>query len=798
VGARFCDGCGSPLASASRSAEFKQVTVLFADVVGSMDIASAVGPERLREVMAGLVDRAAKVVGRHGGTVDKFTGDGIMAVFGAPVALEDHAMRACRAALEIHDAVADIAEQVAARDGVPLRLRVGLNSGQVIAGEIGSGAAGYTAIGEQVGLAQRMESVAPPGGVVLSMSTARLVDGAAELGEPQWVRIKGSSEPVEVRRLLAVGERRGLGGRGDSPMVGRDWELAAVRGLLEQAIAGRGGVLGVVGPAGIGKTRLAREVSAMAADRGVEVVVAICESHTGQVPFRLVSRLLRAVFGATDLDPEAARAHLRAQLPDADDEDLLLLEDLVGIADPAIEAPRIDPDARRRRLTALINAASLARTHPVLFVVEDVHWIDAVSESMIADFLRVVPRTSTLFLTTYRPEYRGALAVGSQGHTVALSALSDSDTASLVAGLLGSDLSVARLAADIAERTAGNPFFAEEIVRELEQSGVLTGRPGDYRTTLESGAIQVPVTVQAAIAARIDRLSVAAKQTLGAASVIGARLGPDLLAALNIDACVDELLDAELIDQVQYTPQPVYAFHHPLIRAVAYESQLAATRAALHGRVAEAIRGRGRPDEDAALIGEHLEAAGELQDAYDWRMRAGAWASTRSIAAARTSWIRARNLADRIAGAGEPDGSALRIGPRTLICATAWRVAGSGADTNFDELTALCEQAGDQRSLATGIAGEVASLFMQARWRPAAQKAGELAELLESIGDPTLTLALGTFVLASKFAAGESAEMIALADTTIAAADREPRATPRRRGLARFPRRVTDPGSQEK
>jgi class 3 adenylate cyclase len=204
--ARFCHGCGSPVQDGDTHAEYKQVTVLFADVVHSMDIAAAVGTERLREVMADLADRCAAVVERYGGTVDKFTGDGIMAVFGAPVALEDHAFRACLAALGVQEEAKRLAVDVQERDGVGLQLRVGLNSGQVIAGEIGSGALGYTAVGEQVGLAQRIESVAAPGGVMLSESTARLVEGAV-LGQPELLRVKGAEESVPARRLLGMGER---------------------------------------------------------------------------------------------------------------------------------------------------------------------------------------------------------------------------------------------------------------------------------------------------------------------------------------------------------------------------------------------------------------------------------------------------------------------------------------------------------------------------------------------------------------------------------------------------------------
>jgi len=279
VGARFCDACGAPIAASERPAEYKQVTVLFADVVHSMSIAAAVGAERLREIMAELVNRATVVVQRFGGTVDKFTGDGIMAVFGAPRALEDHAVRACLAALGIQNEAQGLAVEVEHRDGVCLQLRVGLNSGQVIAGDIGTRPLGYTAVGEQVGMAQRMESVAPAGGVMLSASTARLVRHAAVLGKPELVHIKGSDNPVPARRLLRIEPRHGLVGRMQSSLVGRRWEIAALEAILDRSIDTHGGVVDVVGSPGIGKSRLVREVTATATVRGVEVFSAYCESH---------------------------------------------------------------------------------------------------------------------------------------------------------------------------------------------------------------------------------------------------------------------------------------------------------------------------------------------------------------------------------------------------------------------------------------------------------------------------------------------------------------------------------------
>ena len=773
-GARFCDGCGSPVAAHDTHAEYKQVTVLFADVVHSMDIAAAVGAERWREIMADLADRCASVVQRYGSAVAQWTGDGIMAVFGAPVALEDHAVRGCLAALDLQEAAKPLADDVRQRDGIDLRLRVGLNSGEVVAGEIGSGLFGYAAVGEQVGMAQRMESVAPPGGVMLSASTSRLVERAATLGEVELVRIKGAEEPVPARRLLGMADGHRAVGPAESNLVGRRWEMAAVEGLLERAIDGHGGVVGVVGSPGIGKSRLVREVIAMAAARGVEVFTAFCESHASDIPFHVVARLLRAAFGAGDLDASAARTQVRARVPDADPEDVLLVEDLLGIADPEVALAKVDPDARRRRLTALVNAASVARQAPAVYVVEDVHWIDGVSESMLADFLAVVPQTHSLVLISYRPEYRGALSRVPDAQSIALAPLSDSETAALVLQLLGPDRSVGGLATTIAERAAGNPFFVEEMVRDLAERGVLIGARGNYVCEVDHADAAVPATLKATIAARIDRLALAAKQTLNAAAVIGLRFGAEQLALLDGEAEMGELIAAELVDQVRFTPHAEYAFHHPLIRTVAYETQLKSDRAALHRRLATAIAQR-HPDsleENAALIAEHFEAADDLRAAFGWHMRAGAWAQSRDIRAARNSWERARTVADRLP-TDDPGRASMRIAPRTLLCMNTVRVAGSIADTGFDELRELCSAAGDTMSLALGMAGLMAALVFHNRYREAARVASECSRLLEPIADPALAVPILT-VSQSMWTAGRAAEGLRLAQRVIDLAEGDP------------------------
>ncbi|OBA83731.1 cyclase [Mycobacterium sp. 1164966.3] len=753
--ARFCHACGASIERASRPAEYKQVTVLFADVVQSMTIAAAVGEERLREIMSDLVNRAGVVVQRYGGTIDKFTGDGLMAVFGAPLALEDHALRACLAALGIQEEVKRLAIEIDRRDGVVLHLRIGLNSGRVIAGDVGSHALGYTAIGEQVGVAQRMESVAPAGGVLLSESTARLVRHGTVLSEPELVTIKGVDHPVPAWRLHAIAKQEHQPGRPDSTFVGRQREIDTVADALNRSISGLGCVVSVSGPPGIGKTRLVRETAESALQRGAEVFSTFCESHAGDIPFHAMARLLRAVVRVVGLDADAARARVRARLSAADPQDIVLLDDLLGIRDAELEMPRIDPDARRRRLTALIKTIATDHPTPALYITEDVHWIDEVSESMLVDFAGMIPQNRAMVLITSRPEYRGALLQLPDIQTVTLGPLSDSKTLSLIRELLGSDPSVRGVAALIAESAAGNPFFAQEMVRDLTERGVLEGDRGAHVCRVHVAEIHVPATLQAVISARIDRLPRSAKQVLGAASVIGSRFSTDLLSELGINPVLTDLVAAELIDEVKFGPRAEFAFRHPLIRTVAYESQLKSDRAALHRRLAviEAAD-LASADENAAVIAEHLEAAGDVSAAYSWHMRAGRWAAMRDIVAARVHWERARQIADALP-ADSPDHTEMRIAPRTLLCGNSWRIHANISSARFEELRQLCALAGDQASLAIGMAGLVNEHMMRGRVLEGAQLASECMGLIESVGDPDLIVGLSFATILAKCETGE-------------------------------------------
>ncbi|KAA0096740.1 cyclase [Mycolicibacterium sp. P1-18] len=772
--AKFCDECGEATRPAD-AAEIKQVTVLFADVVHSMDIAVALGPERLRGVMADVFDVSAAAVKRYGGTVDKFTGDGIMAVFGAPVALEDHALRGCLAALSLQREVRRLAVHLG-REGVDVAVRVGLNSGRVVAGRLGAEPRAYTAIGEAVGMAQRMESVAPPGGVAISESTARLVDDVVDLGDTEFSTVKGVASPVAVRRLLQVRPHHALSRRADSPLIGRRWEMAVLEGTFDEVLDGFGGAsVGLCGPAGIGKSRLVREMAAIAATRGVQVFRARCESIAKDVPFHVVAQLLRAVLKVGGSESDSDTERLGMQLPDVSPEDLLLLGDLLGVNEPGVVIPTLHPDARRRRLTALIRGAWTTQRSPAVYVVENAQWIDEVSESMLADFTAVISRTDSMALITHRPEYGGALSRLAEGRTITLAPLSRPETSELIAEQLGRDDSLTELAATIAERAVGNPFFVKEIVRDLAERGVLRGRRGAYAFNAAVAEVSVPPTLYAVIAARIDRLDVQAKRTLNAAAVVGTRCTAELLTAIGVEPAFDGLVDAEMVDRVKFSSPDEYVFRQPLIRTVAYETLLRADRADVHRRVAAAIEARypTLADQNAALIGEHLEAAGDDAAAYGWHMRAGAWSRNRDISAARMSWAKARRVAQALP-LDDPNRLPMRIAAGTLLCATAYRTAESMSHSGFQEVRELASAAGDKRSLALAMLGQYTDHMVHGGVTEASALGTEVRALLESVDDPALIVGLSVAPMIAKQQTGEIAELLRCSQTAIDLADGDP------------------------
>ncbi|HEU4705936.1 MAG TPA: adenylate/guanylate cyclase domain-containing protein [Solirubrobacterales bacterium] len=670
-------------------AERKQVTVLFADVSGSMDLAEQEDPEEWRKIMQRFFSLLAGSVTRFEGTVDKFTGDGIMAIFGAPVAHEDHARRACYAALQMLDDVASYAGELRREKGLNFSTRIGINSGEVVAGAIGEGS--YTAIGHTVGLAQRMEALAEPGKAYLTEHTAELARGYLDLDDLGEFEIKGASRPVEVFELAGVGQARGrldlARERGFSRFVGREREIARLEEGLRRAKDGEATAIGVVAEPGIGKSRLYHEFVERCRGEGTEVFQAQGQAHGKSIPFMPILQMLRAFFGIEDNEREQTTREKiagRALLLDAAfADDLPLLFDFLGVPDPERPVPQMSPEARQRTLgEALCRlVGNPSRRKPLLLVVEDLHWIDEGSQTMLNGLIDGFVGTKTLVLVNYRPEYTPPWGESPCWETIELAPLRRDNTRELLRDLAGGDPSLDGLDEPIHERTGGNPFFIEEIVRELAERGYLEGERGAYRLVRPVEDAGVPVTVQAVLAARIDRLGHDAKQLLQVASVLGKEVSVEALGMAakldeeEIEPALGELIEGGFLYEAEIYPQRLLAFRHPLTREVAYGSQLAEQRARTHAAAARALIQLNPPDrwdELAALIADHLRQGDEPLEAARWSARAAHWAGHSRPRDALRLWHDVMELTSQLDE--DEEVAALAIHSRLLQLQYAWRV----------------------------------------------------------------------------------------------------------------------------
>jgi class 3 adenylate cyclase len=527
AGARFCNACGAQLAAsatipaphsytprhlvdkilASKSAlegERKPVTVLFADVARSMELAERVDLEEWHRLLDRLFRILAASVHRYEGTINQYTGDGIMALFGAPIAHEDHAQRACAAALEMAREVAALAEDVRRESGLDLAVRMGLNSGEVVVGRIGDDLRmDYTAQGHVVGLAARVQQLAPPGGVSMTEQTARLVSGFFDLLDRGEQSLKGASIPVRVFDLRGPGPIRSRlersRARGFSRFVGRDRELALLERALGEAQSGQPKVVLITAEPGAGKSRLCHEF--VERSRGVALHYARALSHGRMLPFHALVELVRGLFdieeGASAADVRGAVGRGLASAPPVDPVALAFWLELLGAADLALAPSELEPDARRTRLFQslcdLIQAR--ARRELMLLWVEDLHWLDPASEGAMEMLTRrlLAPESAgsrALLVATARPEYRPAWSA--RVERLSLAPLASQDSATLLDDWLGSDPALAPLRPRIEARARGNPLFVEEIVRSLVERGALRGARGAYTPAAPVEEIELP------------------------------------------------------------------------------------------------------------------------------------------------------------------------------------------------------------------------------------------------------------------------------------------------------------------
>ena len=622
---------------AALEGERKQVTVLFADLKGSMELLADRDPEEARKLLDPVLEHMMEAVHHFEGTVNQVMGDGIMALFGAPLAHEDHAVRACYAALRMQESVKRYAEGVRREHGVTIRIRVGLNSGEVVVRAIGSDLRmDYTAVGQTTHLAARMEQLADPGATLLTPETLALAEGFVQVTPLGPMAVKGLAAPVEVYELAGVSAARSrlqaAAARGLSRFVGRDVEIEQLRRAVDQARQGRGQVAAVVGEPGVGKSRLTLELTHSHRVEGWLVLQAGSVSYGKATSYLPVLDLLKSYFRIADRDTRREilekvtgkiltldRA-LEATLPA-----LLALLDVSG-DDPRWQA--LDPPQRRQRTLDAVKRLLLreAQVQPLLVVFEDLHWIDSETQALLDSLVESLPPARLLLLVNYRPEYEHHWGSKTSYTQLRLDPLPPESALDLLHGLLGEGTAIEPLTRILIERTEGNPFFLEESVRALVETKALVGERGAYRLAKALTDIQVPPTVQVILAARIDRLSPEEKRLLQSAAVIGKDVPFILLAAIAEEREEDlrrglaHLQAAEFLYEVRLFPDLDYTFKHALTHEVAYGSLLHERRRALHARIVEVIEAvhRDRLAEHAeqmahhALRGEMWEKAVEV------------------------------------------------------------------------------------------------------------------------------------------------------------------------------------------
>jgi class 3 adenylate cyclase len=670
-GNKFCGECGASLAAAaapsitpvpprhlaerilqsrqSVEGERKQVTVLFADLKGSMELLADRDPEEARRLLDPVLERMMGAVHHFEGTVNQVMGDGIMALFGAPLAHEDHAVRACYAALRMQQDVRRYTEEVRASQGIEIQIRVGLNSGEVVVRSIGSDLRmDYSAIGQTTHLAARMEQLATPGTIRLTAGTLALAEGYIAVKSLGPIPVKGLAQPVDVYELTGAGEARTRlqvsRSRGLSRFVGRDLEMEQLRAAAEQSRAGRGQVVAVVGEPGVGKSRLYYEFLQSHHAREFLILESGSVSYGKATPFLPLVDLLRSYFmiNARD-DVRRIRVKVTGGLLTVDE----ALKDAIPVALWLLDAlPEgspfltLEPAERRKQTFAALKRILLREIEgrPLLLVFEDLHWIDNETQAFLEGFIDSVPASRVLLAVNYRPEYRHAWASKTYYRQLRVDPLPPQSAEDLLAGLLGNDSSVASLRPLLIARTEGRPLFLEESVRMLVETGALAGERGAYRLVRAVDTLQVPATVQAILAARIDRLDPEDKRLLQAAAVIGTHVPFAVLMAV---AGIDEdslrrglgrLQAAEFMYEARLFPELEFAFKHALTHEVAYNGVLQERRQALHRAAAEAIERiyADRLAEQIERLAHHAQKAPASAKAVRYLREAGAKSAGRS------------------------------------------------------------------------------------------------------------------------------------------------------------------------
>jgi class 3 adenylate cyclase/tetratricopeptide (TPR) repeat protein len=740
---------------AALEGERKQVTVLFCDIVDSSRLAQRLEPEAMHEVMDRSLRLMAEAVHRYEGTVNQFLGDGLMALFGAPVALEDHALRGVQAALAIRETLSGYSEQLKRERGVELQLRLGLNTGLVVVGRIGDDLRmDYTAVGDTTHLASRVQGVAEPGTIVITEATHRLVERYVLIEGLEPVSVKGRSEPVRVYRV--IGRRRERTrlevsvDRGLTALVGREQDLAVLHESLARVRAGRGRVVGIVGEPGVGKSRLLYELHKSLEGERLTWLEGHCVAYGQTTPYLPILGMLRTNFQIEEDDnPLQIQEKLRQGIQRLDPTlfgTLPFLADMFGLPDANEVLKHLDPKDKRQKtfeaIRALTVAGSERRLH--VLIVEDLQWIDTISEDYLTFLAAGLAGVPILLLTTQRPGYTVRWADKTYYTQIALDLLGERETETLTAALLGTRHLPSDLMRIVHQKADGNPLFVEEITASLRERGMLVRRNGEILWT--GGApVEFPSTIQDIIRARIDRLEEPVKRTVQAAAVIGREFGLRLLTRISEEASevqhyLESLTRAELIYETRFFPELEYAFKHAVTQEVIYQSLLAKRRKDLHGAIGRAIEElyANRRDEHAPILAYHYARSEQQEKAIEYALLAGDQAARLyANAEATTYYEQALTM-----GRGLPPSPAAH-------CAeidAALKLAAVGMtrqhierdQRNVERARALAEQIQDEARLAQGLYWQGRLRYVLGDSAKAIEYAGQSLEIADRLGDENL------------------------------------------------------------
>src|SRR5262245_22832830 len=638
--------------------ERKQVTVLFADLKGSMELLVDRDPEEARQILDPVIEHMMEAVHRYEGTVNQVMGDGIMALFGAPVAHEDHAVRACFAALRMQHTMKAYADEMRRAHAASVKVRVGLNSGEVVVRAIGSDLRmDYTAVGQTTHLAARMEQIADPGAVVIAPATLALAEGYVEVRPLGPVPLKGLTEPVEVYELTGAGPARTrlqvAARRGLTRFVGREAEMERLHRIQQLALEGHGQAVAVVGDAGVGKSRLLHEFLRSHRLQGWRIIESAAPSFGGRTSYLLVIELLRGYFKIQEADSvRAIREKVTGTALTLDETlkpMLPALLTLLGVPADDPTWPSLDPVQRRQRTIDAVTRVWLreSQLQPLLLVVEDLHWMDSESQAVLDSLVEALPTSRLLLLINYRPEYQHRWGSNIHYSELRLEALAQGNAGELLDALVGGDPALEPLRQLLIARTGGNPFFLEESVRALRETKVLVGDPGTHRLARPVEALHVPPSLQAVLGGRIDRLSPEDKRLLQTAAVVGQDVPYALLEAVaDVDdealrSGLARLRVAEFLYETTIFPGPEYRFTHALTHDVAYSSLLHERRRTLHLSILAAIEvaSTNQAAVDVERLARHALGGESWLKAATYLRQAGRRAAAQSAYQAAAGWF---------------------------------------------------------------------------------------------------------------------------------------------------------------